>query len=155
MKKNILIIALSFFVLNCFSNTAKEASVVVPAAVKQAFLKTFPKATNTEWGIEKPGEFEAEFKLNNVATSALFNKNGALLETETGMTLSTLPVAVKATLTKSFVGFKLQEIEKTTVKGVASFEMIAAKGKENFELVFDLNGKLLKKEVVKKEDKED
>lgn len=49
-------------------------------------------------------------------------------------------------LTKDFSGYKLDEFEKTKVKDVVTYEMEARKGKVQYELVFDGNGKLLKKE---------
>jgi len=64
-----------------------------------------------------------------------------------------LPQAVKATIAKDFAGFKLDEIEKSTdSKGVVTYEMEAAKGKEKLALDFDANGKLLSKEPLKKKD---
>ncbi len=102
--------------------------------------------------MEKPGEFEAEFTLNGVETSALVDAKGTLLETEAEIKESELPQAVKATIAKYFTGYKLDEIEKATdVKGVTTFEMEAAKGKDKLEISFDASGKLLGKESLKEE----
>ena len=127
----------------------------IPAAAKTGFAAKFPSAKKAKWSVEKPGEFEAEFKLNGGEASALFDSNGNLLETEVEIEESELPQAVKATIAKDFAGFELDEIEKATdAKGIVFYEMEAEKGKEEFEISFDANGKLLKKELLKEEKEE-
>ena len=127
----------------------------IPAAAKTGFAAKFPSAKKAKWSVEKPGEFEAEFKLNGEEASALFDSNGNLLETEVEIEESELPQAVKATIAKDFAGFELDEIEKATdAKGIVFYEMEAEKGKEEFEISFDANGKLLKKELLKEEKEE-
>lgn len=155
MKKILITVALSFLVLICFTKCSKESAVVVPDVVKKTFTATFPKASDAEWGIEKPGEFEVEFKLEKAKLSALFDSTGVLIETETAVAMEALPDSAKATIAKDFAGFKIGKIEKTDAKGVVTYEMMATK--DVVELVFNQNGKLLNKEVVKKEkeDKED
>lgn len=116
----------------------------IPSAAKSGFAAKFPTAKKVKWGVEKPGEFEAEFTLNGVETSALFDAKGTLLEMEVEIKQSELPQAVKAAIAKDFAGYKLDEIEKATdAKGVTSFEMEAAKGKDKLEISFDASGKLL------------
>lgn len=122
----------------------------IPAAAKSGFAAKFPTAQKVKWSVEKPGEFEAEFTLNGVETSALVDAKGILLETEAEIKESELPQAVKATLAKDFAGYKLDEIEKATdTKGITTFEMEAAKGKDKLEISLDASGKLLGKESLK------
>lgn len=62
----------------------------------------------------------------------------------------------KTVIAKDFAGFKIDEIEKSTdAKGISSYEMEAAKGKEKLELVFDVAGKLLSQKPVEEKEKED
>lgn len=150
MKKLLVLIVCSIFVLGVSALNQKDEKI--PAAVKTGFAAKFPTAQKVKWSVEKEGEFEAEFTLNKVETSALFDAKGTLLETETEIKESELPQAVKATLAKDFAGYKLDEIEKATdVKGVTTFEMEAAKGKDKLEISFDASGKLLGKEPLKEE----
>jgi hypothetical protein len=154
MKKLLALIVCSFFVLGVSAMNQKDEKI--PAAAKSGFAAKFPTVQKVKWGIEKPGEFEAEFKLNGVETSALFDAKGTLLETEVEIKESELPQAVKATLYKDFKEYKLDEIEKATdAKGIATFEMEASKGKEKFEISFDATGKLLSKESLKGEKEKD
>jgi len=154
MKKLMMIFALALFVMIGFTKCTKEHSIVVPEPVKKAFATAFPKAVDAEWSIEKADTFEVEFKIEKAGMSALFDKEGALLETESIVVLNALPDTAKATLSKDFAGYKLAEIEKTDAKGVVTYEMKAEKGETELELVFDQGGKLLNK-VVAKEEKEE
>ena len=148
MKKLFVLIVCLTFVLGISAMNQKGEKI--PAAAKSGFAAKFPTAQKVKWSVEKPGEFEAEFTLNKVETSALFDAKGNLLETETEINAKELPQAVKATLAKDFAEYKFDEIEKATdAKGVTSFEMEAAKGKDKLEISFDANGKLLGKEPLK------
>ncbi len=150
MKKLLMLFVCLAFVIVVSANNQKDEKI--PAVTKTGFAAKFPTAQKVNWGVEKPGEFEAEFKLNGVETSTLFDAKGNLLETEVEIKESELPLAVKAILAKDFAGYKLDEIEKATdAKGVATFEMEADKGKDKLEISFDANGKLLGKEPLKAE----
>ena len=120
MKKLLVLIVCLTFVLGVSAMNQKDEKI--PAAAKTGFAAKFPTAQKVKWSVEKPGEFEAEFTLNKVETSTLFDAKGNLLETETEIKESELPQAVKATLAKDFAGYKLDEIEKATdAKGVTHF----------------------------------
>ena len=150
MKKLLVLFVFMALVVGVSATNQKEEKI--PAAAKSGFAAKFPTAQKVKWSVEKPGEFEAEFTLNGVETSALVDAKGTLLETEAEIKESELPQAVKATIAKYFTGYKLDEIEKATdVKGVTTFEMEAAKGKDKLEISFDASGKLLGKESLKEE----
>ena len=150
MKKLLVLFVCMALVVGVSATNQKEEKI--PAAAKSGFAAKFPTAQKVKWSVEKPGEFEAEFTLNKVETSALFDAKGNLLETETEIKENELPQAVMATLAKDFAGYKLDEIEKAIdAKGTVSYEMEAVKGKEKLEIVFDASGKLLGKEALKEE----
>jgi hypothetical protein len=133
----------------------KSKKAETPAAVISAFKARYPKAEKVNWGVEKPGQYEAEFLLNGVESSALFDSNGQFLESETEIKESELPEAIKTTIAKDFVGYKIDEVEKSIdSKGIATYEMEASRGNEKYEISFDSTGKLLEKEIVKEESKE-
>ncbi len=150
MKKLLMLFVCLAFVIVVSANNQKDEKI--PAAAKTGFAAKFPTAQKVKWGVEKPGEFEAEFRLNGVETSALVDAKGTLLETEAEIKESELPQAVKVTIAKDFAGYKLDEIEMATdAKGVTTFEMEAAKGIDKLEISLDANGKLLNEESLKKE----
>lgn len=150
MKKTIILLALAVFFLNSYSQEKKETKtakpVNVPETVKKAFATQFPTAAKVEWGIEKPGEYEAEFKENNTSKSVLFNKKGTLLETESIIPESELPQPIKAVIAKDYSAYKIGRIEKNDVKGVVTYELSAKKDKKKCVLIFNPNGKFLKQE---------
>lgn len=155
MKKTILLMALLAFLFNTQAQTVKEkpkskAKLIVPEVVKSAFKSAYPAVTKVKWDMEKTGEYEAEFKINKVEVSVVYDEKGNLLETETEIKFSDLPQAVKDAIAKDFAGYKIEEIEKVEKKGVISYEMEVEKGKMEYELTYDLNGKLLNKEEKKK-----
>ena len=154
MKKLLALVICSVFVVGVSAVNQKDEKI--PAKAKSGFAVKFPSAQKVKWSVEKPGEFEAEFTINKVETSALFDEKGNLLETETEINEKELPKTVKTMLTKDFAEYKFDEIEKVTdSKGVVTFEMEAAKGKDKLEISFDSNGKLLKKEPMKEANEKD
>lgn len=149
MKNLLTFFVCMIFVVGAYAQKPKED---VPAASKAAFANKYPAAQKVKWSIEKPGEYEVEFTLNKVESSALFDATGKFLEAEAEVSNAELPAAVKATIAKDFAGYKLDEIEKSTDgKGEITFEMEAYKGKDKLALSFDATGKLLSKEPLKKE----
>ena len=139
MKKSIIAIAAILVSINTISaQKVKEASV--PTTVKDGFKKSFPTAKVEGW--EKEGaNFEAEFDLNKVETSALFDAAGTLIETETEIAITALPKAVTDYLAKNHKGEKIKEAAKITeANGKIKYEA-EIKGKD---LLFDENGTLLK-----------
>ena len=151
MKKLLTLFVCVAFVVCVNAQKPKEDA---PAAAKTAFAAKYPEAQKVKWSVEKPGEFEVEFTMNKVESSALFDAEGKFLESETEIKEAELPQAVKTTISKDFAGYKLDEIEKTDSKGVTAYEMEAAKGKDKLEISFDGNGKLISKEPLK-EDKDE
>lgn len=154
MKKFLTLFVYLAFYIGVSAINQKENQI--PAAAKTGFAAKFPAAQQVKWSVEKPGEFEAEFKLNGVETSVLVDAKGNLLETEAEIKEGELPHSVKTAIARDFSGYKIDEIEKATdAKGGISFVMEASKGKEKLEISFDSNGNLLSKEALKKENDKD
>lgn len=152
MKKLMTLAICMAFVACTYAQKAKDET---PAAAKAAFAAKYPTAQKVKWSVEKPGEFEVEFTLNKVESSALFDAGGKFLESEVEIKEAALPQAVKATLMRDFAGYKLDEIEKSMdAKELTTYEMEAVKGKDKLELSFDASGKLLSKEPLSKETEE-
>ena len=153
MKKLLVLLVCIVFVIGVSAMNQKDEKI--PAAAKTGFATKFPTAQKVKWSVEKPGEFEAEYTMNGVESSVLFDAKGNLLESETEIKEADLPQSVKAAIAKDFTGYKMDEIEKAVdANGATTFEMEAAKGKDKLEISFDSNGKLLGKKSLKKEDKD-
>lgn len=119
--------------------------------VKKAFAAQYPNVVKVTWSIEKPGEYEAEFNQNKTVVSTLYDSKGALLETESKITESELPQAIKSVLTKDYSGYKIGGVEKNVVKGKVTYEVVATKAKKETELIFDSSAKLLNQKAEKKD----
>jgi hypothetical protein len=154
MKKLVLLtICVAFLSIYCVQAQEKSKKVEVPVAVKSAFNAKYPKAEKVNWGLEKQGEYEAEFVLNGIESSANFDSKGLFIEFETEIKESELPQTIKATLVKEFAGYKIGDVAKSTnAKGIVNYEMESSKGKDKFEISLDANGKLLNMKVSKEED---
>jgi hypothetical protein len=151
MKNLILVITIATTYSFCaFGQTGKD----VPENVKTAFMQKFPKATKVKWGKENEKEWEAEFIMNGKDYSANFDNKGAWMETEYEINIAEIPVAVKATIDKEFPGYKIEKSEISETSEGKVGEFLLKKGEEKTEAAIDMNGKLLKKEQVKKEKEE-
>lgn len=111
----------------------------VPAAVKAAFAKQFPRATAT-WEKED-GKYEANFNQNNDEGSALFEVNGTMTESEMEIKASELPASVQAYVAEHYKGKKIKSAAKITkADGSINYEA-NVNGKD---AIFDANGNFLK-----------
>ncbi len=138
MKK--LILAMSMIMAVSMTQAQKLNEKEVPAAVKTTFHKNYPNVKTVKWEKEK-GDFEAGFKVNNVETSVLLDKAGAILETETEIKIQELPAEARAYVEKNHKGHKIKEASKiTNNKGEVTYEA-EVNGKD---LIFDPQGKFLK-----------
>lgn len=134
MKKVILLVA-SVFVFSSLVFAAKP-----PEKVQKAFEAKFPEAADVKWGKENSKEWEANFTVNGVKTSANFMTTGDWVETESEMAVSELPEAVTA------------EIKKLHPKGeiIAAFRIDSAKAGTKYEADVKTGKKTA--EVILKED---
>lgn len=127
------------------------AALNVPAPVKAAFAKRFPKAEGPKWEMEDKKDFEADFKQDGDKWSACFAPDGAWLETEHAIKAEALPEAVRKTIAAKYADHKLKEAEQAeTPKGMV-YEVEFAKGEHEMEVVFSADGTV----VRSKEENED
>jgi hypothetical protein len=144
-----LIIAIFFLALPGIAQ--KITPDKVPASVKQAFAKDYPKAMEAGWSVTND-IYQAIFTLNEVRHASKFDKNGQWVDKEERINVSDLPKEVTASITKNFRGFKAYEAEKveTPAKGLL-YNVGLEKEKEFWEVHVSPKGDLLDK--VKKEKK--
>ena len=151
MKTVILSVILAFIMLNVNGQVNKDPKnskipFKVPDIVQNTFTSKFPKASKVKWGFEKKGNYEADFSMNEHDVTAIINKKGILLETDTELKESELPQSIKTKLSNEFKGYKVDEVNKIEAKAITTYKMQAKNDKLEFDLVFDKNGKILKKD---------
>lgn len=135
-----------------YAQKIKESEV--PQAAKAAFAKAYPSVKDVKWERED-GAFEASFDENKKDKSVLLDATGNIKEVETEIQKSELPKATQETLARDYAGYKIEETAKLLANGVTTYEVEVEKGEKSYELIFDSNGKLLKKTVKEEEEKDD
>lgn len=126
----------------CFSGFGQKLNdSQVPAAVKATFTKNYPGAV-ASWE-NKKGNFEAGFKKNGKAMSALFEPGGTFLESEIIIKESELPASARTYLAANYKNKQKKEFAKTTK---ADGTIIYEAESDDMDLSFDRNGHLLGKE---------
>jgi len=112
----------------------------LPDPVKTAFQKHYSEARKVKW--EKENDvYEAEFELNKLNMSAVFDVSGTIPETEIEIPVSELLTNCKSNLPSEFTGARIKEAAKIVkTNGTVLYEA-EVKGVDVF---FDVEGNLLK-----------
>ncbi|MGA3014127.1 MAG: PepSY-like domain-containing protein, partial [Bacteroidales bacterium] len=103
--KTLISLIVMILILSSVSFAQKVTPDKVPAVVKQAFSKEYPKAIETSWRMYD-NNYQALFNLNGVKHAAKFDKNGQWIDKEERIDLSNLPKEVTASIAKNFAGYK-------------------------------------------------
>jgi hypothetical protein len=140
---NSLIVMILF--LSSMSFAQKVTPDKVPAVVKQAFMKEYPKTTETGWR-KYDKNYQVMFNLNGVKHAAKFDKNGQWIDKEERIDLANLPKEIKESIAKNFTGYKAYEAEKveTPNKGVL-YNVGLEKEKAFLEVHLSIKGEVLDK----------
>ncbi len=143
MKK--VILSLGAFLAITTASAQHLAIEQVPASVTQAFAKQYPTSKVEVW--EKEGnDYEAEFHLNKVESSAVFGANGSFKELEQEIKIAQLPKVAIIHCGKTYVGYKLTEAAKITdVDGIVTYEAEMTSKKKHFDVIFNDKGTFVKK----------
>jgi hypothetical protein len=143
--KTLISSMLIFFLLTSVSIAQKVLPDKVPAPVKQAFMKEFPKAMEPAWRMDN-GTYQVMFTLSDIKHAAKYDKTGQWIDKEVRINLADLPKEVTASIAKNFAGFKAYEAEQidTPLKGQL-FNVGLEKEKEFLEVHFSLKGDVLDK----------
>ena len=137
--------------ISVLTNAQQLNESEVPEVVRKAFIQKFANVKEVKWSKESDNEFEAEFEINEHEQSANFDSSGKWLVTEIGIKNAELPQPVQATITKEFAGYKIDEAKKgeSADKGIF-YEVELKSGKIKYEVQLSVDGKVIKKEQMKK-----
>ena len=150
MKTIIAVFAMGIAITQ--ANAQKMNAKDVPVNVKNSLEKNYA-IKDADW--DKEGEnFEASFEQKGTAISVVFDGAGSILETEREIKKNELPIAILNVLKKDYADFEIEEAARIETKGVITYETEVEKGKQTFDLIFDTNGKLIKK-LSKEDEKRD
>ena len=145
--KTLLTIAI-FGAAICIANaqTVKEAEV--PGRTMEAFRKQYPNVKVDKW--EKEGaNYEAEFMVDKVQTTVVYDERGKYIQTEAEMEVSALPPQINEYIEVNLNGKKVTEASKITdAAGTVNYE--AEIGETDY--LFDSKGTLIKQEMTEDDD---
>lgn len=138
----VLLMAVSGFTQNMMTDK-------VPANVKEAFTKEYPKAMEAAWRMSNDN-YQVMFTINSVKHAAKFDKSGQWIDKEERINPTNLPKEISDAIAKNFSGYKTYEAEKveTPSKG-ALYNVGLEKEKEFLEVHLSMKGDILDK-IAKK-----
>jgi hypothetical protein len=163
MKKiNLLLLAsLMFIGLSACGNEEVEEGVSVdenafsvPEAVATAFGSQYASATDVAWEMEGM-DYEVNFVLDGVESSAVMDSLGQILVVETDMAVSALLPAITTYLAEQYAGFEATTAEMVAETGKGTFFEVKITGDgTSMELIFDAEGLFVSQSVAETESEE-
>lgn len=144
MKKPFLIFITTLLSVACFAQTLRMDQV--PPAAANGFKVKFPNGQQPGWSQVVKDTFEVGFINGKKQQTALFDATGKWLQTETEINYGAAPAKVQRGFETEFEGYQIQEVfEVETDKGL-TYQIIAFKGRKNYQATFSAKGELLNKE---------
>ncbi|MBX0334923.1 PepSY-like domain-containing protein [Pontibacter sp. HSC-14F20] len=108
--------------MSCDNNDDDIKIDDVPATVREALSTSFPNATDIDW--EKKGEdFEADFDIDRVDYSALFNSSGSMMKHKYNIAETELPEAIRTTITQNYADRKIDDPEVLVQNGDTLYQV--------------------------------
>jgi len=166
MKKFVKGIVLAFSILSLQSCGSEEyerkvSEQEVPPEVLQAFTKAYPNAEVRGYAEEQEDGkkiYEIAFVNDGQRIDIAYAANGSLLELEETIDPANLPQAAQDEIKNAFKDAVIKRAERV-VKGAhtgyeAKVDVPENGASKRYELVFDQDGKLLKKKAEPEEDEE-
>lgn len=138
MKKLFLMLAIAGFITSSYAQTLMVNEV--PAAVTKAFKKSHSKVDTVQWS--KVGDnYKAKYAVKMKDIAITYNALGKLKETETEITVASLPTPVLKYINENYPA----DIVKWSSKIIsARGKLIYAVKIKGMDLTFDSNGKIIK-----------
>ena len=127
----------------------------VPAQVMAAYSAKFPKAEKARWEMEDAKEYEVIFTFNGTEHSALFDPDGKWVETESEISISSLPAAVTQSIAKQFGIYKIKKAETVERLSGTNYEVELVNEGKVKEVAFSAKGKIISKKSEKDEAEDD
>ena len=143
--KQVLLLAAFALALAAPAHAQMLKPTQVPAAVRATFKAKFPAVKTNTW--EKEGnKYEAGFTQSGITMSALITPAGELVETESDMSPTKLPAAVRAKLASDYKAYKVTEAATlVSASGTTTYEAEVSKGGKQHDVLFNADGSLVKK----------
>jgi Putative beta-lactamase-inhibitor-like, PepSY-like len=119
----------------------------VPAAVRTAFQKAYPKATIQGCAKEVEDDktaYEISSTEGKTRRDILYYEDGSVAVAEEAIDTTDLPKPVQQALTEALADQKIELVERLTRNGAVTYEIQSTQADVGLEVVFDSSGKVLK-----------
>lgn len=131
------------------ANAQKLPATQVPAPVQAAFTKAFPNAMDVKWKLSGT-QYKVKFETGLFFTDheAWYDASGKLIRHEEEVSASDLPAAVTNAINTEFPGYRVDDTERITIDGVASYVVeLKMKGHQEWKVAYDAAGKQIQKQA--------
>lgn len=115
----------------------------VPSVIVNNFKKEFPKARDVEW--EQSGDlYNVEFEIGFFTDfEAWYSTSGELIKYSEEISKRNLPKAIKNRIETNYSGYTIDDIKMFKENKVTTYQVEIEKDKQEINLLFLENGKLL------------
>ncbi|MBL7718593.1 MAG: PepSY-like domain-containing protein [Flavipsychrobacter sp.] len=150
MRQLFLLLALAFSLSVSAQQNISNTSTI-PAAVTDAFLKKFPNHADPKWSpntYTTPTAttiYAVEFTttMSKKRNEAWIDKNGKIIKHITAIDADHLPQAVLQSVTTSYPGHEIFDVEKIEENGRTDYAFDVKHGQSTSRVKMDKEGKLL------------
>jgi len=149
--KNLIVVLIMIFAVTI---SAQEKNAKIPNKVIESFTSSHPNIKKLIW--DKEGNnYEANYEQDGKKYSAVVDKKGNILETETDIDISELPKGAEKYIKQNYKGYKLSGAAKIVDdKNNVKYEAEISKDKVHKDVIFDKSGKPIEKMNMNKEKEE-
>ena len=143
--KNVM--AIVFVVVGFIGSCAQDIPQKdVPSVVLNAFMTTYPQATDVEWEL-KLNVYNVGFEIGKTDHEAWYDPSGKILKHKEDVKIHALPVAVSEAVKKEFPDYKLDDADRIEENGNV-FYLIELDGTPNDRILHvSPDGKILENKI--------
>ncbi|MGO4877495.1 PepSY-like domain-containing protein [Pedobacter psychrotolerans] len=114
----------------------------VPAAVKTAFAKAYPKATDVDW--EKKGaDYKVDFDLGKTDHSATYAATGKIISFEKDIPNNQLPAAIAKSIKAKYPQGRIDDVDWISAGGKITYK-VDIEGTPDVNVWYSADGKFIK-----------
>jgi len=144
MKTTILLSALIFAFGGAVAQNLSPEQV--PSVVANGLRVAYPKVADLEWKL-KDDLYHADFEIGKDDYDVWLDATGKIVKRKYEIASTHLPTAVQATLKKEYAAYRIDDVEKIEVNGTSTYTVELKKVKEEIDLVFSEDGKVLERKA--------
>ena len=162
-KRNNKVIIISYLIIlffvsvnSAYAQHKEYTSKDMPAAVLEAFNKTYPNSEAVGYDIEKENGsrfYEIESREGSIRRDILFNEDGTIQEVEESMNVSDLSQNAVNSIKEKYPGSKIIKAETITKGKETFYEVIVKTKKKKYEVQVRADGTIINDENGNEENK--